>query len=126
MPEPTMPTPAIHVLIPCGGTGSRAGAGAPKQYRLLAGQPMVVHTLAAFAQVRGIDLLLCVVAPDDGIFETLLPATQLVAKKAGLTRGETVLNGLNYLLTQGARLHDWVLVHDAARCLITPAQITQL
>jgi 2-C-methyl-D-erythritol 4-phosphate cytidylyltransferase len=36
------------------------------------------------------------------------------------------LNGLNYLQTQGAAAHDWVLVHDAARCLVTPAQIEAL
>ena len=35
-------------------------------------------------------------------------------------------NGLKALLAQTAKPGDWVLVHDAARCLITPEQITAL
>ena len=41
-------------------------------------------------------------------------------------RADTVAGGLAELLDRGARLDDWVLVHDAARCLITPAQIEAL
>jgi 2-C-methyl-D-erythritol 4-phosphate cytidylyltransferase len=37
-----------------------------------------------------------------------------------------VLNGLSALLEQGALAQDWVLVHDAARCLVTPAQVEAL
>ncbi len=36
------------------------------------------------------------------------------------------MNGLNVLLQRGADPTDWVLVHDAARCLITPALIDTL
>ena len=36
------------------------------------------------------------------------------------------MNGLSQLLADGAEPSDWVLVHDAARCLITPAQIDAL
>jgi 2-C-methyl-D-erythritol 4-phosphate cytidylyltransferase len=44
----------------------------------------------------------------------------------GPTRAASVHNGLQALLKQSAQADDWVLVHDAARCLITPAQITAL
>jgi 2-C-methyl-D-erythritol 4-phosphate cytidylyltransferase len=37
-----------------------------------------------------------------------------------------VANGLAHLAVKGAHADDWVLVHDAARCLITPEQISQL
>ena len=52
-------------LLPCAGTGSRAGAALPKQYQPLAGRPLVLHTLAAFARVPRIERVLVVVAPDD-------------------------------------------------------------
>ena len=55
-----------------------------------------------------------------------LSAQYLIANNGGATRAETVFNGLNYLLEQGAVPQDWVLVHDAARCLISPAQIDAL
>ena len=42
------------MLIPCAGSGSRAGSAGPKQYQPLAGQPLVAHTLAAFAATPGL------------------------------------------------------------------------
>src|SRR5512133_1318697 len=125
---PSDPAPRCWALIPCAGTGSRAAAAGPKQYQVLAGQPMVLHTLAAFAAVPRIARTLVVVAPDDAFIasQTLNDARFLVADCGGSTRAATVLNGLNFLLGQGAARRDWVLVHDAARCLIRPDQIDQL
>jgi 2-C-methyl-D-erythritol 4-phosphate cytidylyltransferase/2-C-methyl-D-erythritol 2,4-cyclodiphosphate synthase len=44
----------------------------------------------------------------------------------GATRADTVKNALKALLDEGCSPNDWVLVHDAARCLITPEQINYL
>ncbi len=120
--------PRCWALIPCAGTGSRAGVAGPKQYQIIAGKPMVMHTLAAFAEVARIDQTLVVVSPDDRFFQTpqALNASFVIASCGGSTRAGSVFNGLNALLDEGAVAHDWVLVHDAARCLITPAQINQL
>lgn len=128
MTDPTAPSvssPRLWALLPCAGTGSRAGAGGPKQYQPLAGQPMVMHTLAAFAAVPRLNGTLVVVAPGDDFFDSS-GATVWVADCGGSTRAASVLNGLNHLLGRGAQAADWVLVHDAARCLVTPAQISQL
>lgn len=121
-------TPRCWALIPCAGTGSRAGAAGPKQYQVLLGQPMVMHTLAAFAEVPRIDQTLVVVSPDDHFFQAprFENTSFLIATCGGSTRAASVFNGLNALLAEGAVRHDWVLVHDAARCLITPEQINQL
>jgi 2-C-methyl-D-erythritol 4-phosphate cytidylyltransferase len=86
---------------------------------------MVMHTLAAFAAVPRLSATLVVVAPDDDFLDSK-DATFLIAGCGGATRAESVFNGLNHLLAQGANAEDWVLVHDAARCLVTPAQIMQL
>ena len=126
--------PKLWVLIPCGGNGSRAESYVPKQYRVIAGKPMVMHTLAAFEQVKrlnvGLSGGLVVIAKDDDYFPGMLNELQntifLIANKSGNTRAKTVFNGLNTLLQQGAAASDWVLVHDAARCLITPDQIKAL
>jgi 2-C-methyl-D-erythritol 4-phosphate cytidylyltransferase len=122
----------IHALIPCGGTGTRAGqaeSGLPKQYRSMAGQAMVSHTLLALSQVPRVAMSLVVIAPNDALFTAyaVLPnAAFSVAACADFTRAATVFHGLNALLEQGAQRLDWVLVHDAARCLTTPAQINSL
>ncbi len=122
-------TPArCFALIPCAGSGSRAlqpGAALPKQYQAVAGQPMVMHTLAAFAGVPAIRDVLVVVAPGDDFFERH-SAPCVVRDSGGASRALSVRAGLHDLFEQGARGHDWVLVHDAARCLVTPAQIERL
>ena len=112
-------------LIPCAGTGSRAGSTGPKQYQLLAGKPMVAHTLTAFARVPRITQTIVVVAAHDNFLESHSTSV-LIADCGGPTRASSVFNGLIYLLQCGAAPDDWVLVHDAARCLITPAQINAL
>jgi 2-C-methyl-D-erythritol 4-phosphate cytidylyltransferase len=123
------PIPRFFALIPCAGIGSRAiatgAAPIPKQYQPVAGQPMVMHTLAAFASVPRITDVLVVVAMGDDFFERQ-SSTCVVSDCGGATRAESVFNGLHDLFEQGAQGHDWVLVHDAARCLITPAQINAL
>jgi 2-C-methyl-D-erythritol 4-phosphate cytidylyltransferase len=117
--------PRYWGLIPCAGSGSRAGSDGPKQYQVLAGQPMVMHTLAAFSGVERITNTVVVVAAGDHFFESRRIAFW-VAACGGMTRASSVFNGLDFLLQQGADPHDWVLVHDAARCLITSAQINAL
>jgi 2-C-methyl-D-erythritol 4-phosphate cytidylyltransferase len=113
-------------LVPCAGNGSRAGTAGPKQYERVAGQPMIWHTLSAFAGVKRIARTLVVVAPTDGFFERNPTTSALVVPCGGATRAQSVANGLRELRRAGAVDHDWVLVHDAARCLITPQLIDRL
>jgi len=124
---PTSP-PRLHALIPCAGSGSRAGTQVPKQYQPVAGRALVVHTLAALARVRRLASILVVVAPGDDFLARLegLPAQVQVADCGGSTRAASVLGGLRELSRRGAADADWVLVHDAARCLITPDLVDRL
>lgn len=98
----------------------------PKQYQLVAGQPMVLHTLAAFAGTAGLAGTLVAVAPSDAFLLDYPVPGCFVVPCGGATRADTVQGGLKALLGQGAAPHDWVLVHDAARCLITPQLIRAL
>ena len=117
--------PCFYVLMPCAGQGARSGSATPKQYQLLAGTPMVLHTLAAFQAVSRVRQVWIVVAPADRFLTLDLPGVHL-ARCGGSSRAETVYNGLKALREGGAADMDWVLVHDAARCLITPQQIEML
>lgn len=123
--------PRFFVLVPCAGAGSRAGGGEPKQYRPIAGRPMVAHTIDAFRALAGrFAGLALVVSADDDRVAAALPgfpgADEHLWRVGGASRAETVANGLAALREAGARVDDWVLVHDAARCLVTPEQIGAL
>ena len=87
---------------------------------------MVEHTLRAFSGVARLEGTLVVLAPDDAAFPLHEGPALWTAACGGETRARSVLNGLQWLLQKAARPGDWVLVHDAARCLITPALINQL
>ncbi|MAB14544.1 2-C-methyl-D-erythritol 4-phosphate cytidylyltransferase, partial [Parvibaculum sp.] len=90
----------IAALIVAAGRGSRAGPGAPKQYRDLAGEPVLRRTLRAFSTHPSIDAVLTVIHADDraafdhavaGLAGLLPPVT------GGDTRQSSVLCGLEAL-----------------------------
>lgn len=119
--------PRCFALVPCAGVGARAGTVGPKQYETLGTRAVVAHTLAALAAVRRLSGTLVVLAPDDTRFEQHAEHDPgWVARVGGATRAESVANGLDRLAALGAQPHDWVLVHDAARCLLRPEWVDQL
>jgi 2-C-methyl-D-erythritol 4-phosphate cytidylyltransferase len=98
---------------------------------------LVSHTLTAFRALgSALAGLWVVVAPDDEGFARACPdftgPQERLVRSGGATRAATVRNGLQAMLrpkdagAAAASATDWVLVHDAARCLITPAQISAL
>lgn len=122
--------PRCFALVPCAGVGERAGVGGPKQYHGVAEQTVIAHTLAALEAVPRLAATLVVLSPDDAVFERHVPGFNgeraWVARVGGASRAHSVANGLDELLVRGAQPHDWVLVHDAARCLIQPEWINRL
>ncbi len=127
---PATPTPRCFALVPCAGSGQRAGTPGPKQYEALAGRSVVAHTLAALAQVPQVVATLVVLSPQDTAFEAHAPGhagpRAWTARCGGASRADSVAAGLPELLARGARPEDWVLVHDAARCLLQPAWVRRL
>jgi len=128
------PDARFFVLIPCAGQGSRAGTAKAKQYQLIDGRPMVKHTVEAFRALAGtFAAVWVVISPSDDDFLDVFPdfnrGNEMLLVGGGATRAASVLNGLKAMVEQqpgGAALSDWVLVHDAARCLVTPEQVKAL
>jgi 2-C-methyl-D-erythritol 4-phosphate cytidylyltransferase len=123
-------TPRCFALVPCAGVGARAGTVLPKQYALLGAQSVVAHTLQALRAVPRLAATLVVLSPDDDQFERHAPGFEgdgaWVERRGGASRALSVLNGLAALRERGVADGDWVLVHDAARCLVQPAWVDRL
>ncbi|HMY38442.1 MAG TPA: 2-C-methyl-D-erythritol 4-phosphate cytidylyltransferase [Marinagarivorans sp.] len=116
--------PRLWALIPAAGTGSRMQAASPKQYLPLAGKTLLEVTLGKFLSRRDLAGLLLVSAADDSRAAALeLP---LLRCSGGASRADSVLAGVEFLLTQGAEGQDYVLVHDAARPCVTTERIDAL
>lgn len=107
-------------VIVAAGRGSRAGGDIPKQWQMLAGRPVLAHTLAAF---RGtVDRLVVVIHPDDRAQALALAADALLVE-GGATRDASVRNALEALAGQGVTR---VLIHDGARPLVATAVIARV
>lgn len=109
----------VAVLIVAAGRGNRAGPGAPKQYRQLAGEPVLRRTLSAFAAHPLISSVMAVIHEDDR--EAYGAASAGLAKlldpcAGGATRQASVRAGLERL---AASPPDYVLIHDGARPLVS-------
>jgi 2-C-methyl-D-erythritol 4-phosphate cytidylyltransferase/2-C-methyl-D-erythritol 2,4-cyclodiphosphate synthase len=108
----------VAAIIVAAGRGTRAGGTVPKQWQLLAGQPVVRHSIRAFAGLA--DQVILVVHPDD-VARAAPMEVQLV--EGGATRDASVRNALIHLAGTGTSR---VLIHDGARPLVSPALITRL
>lgn len=105
-------------IITAAGRGLRAGGDLPKQWQMLAGQPVLAHALAAFA---GMPRVLTVHPDDRALAEALGLDVQIVA--GGATRSASVKNALEALAGQGISK---VLIHDGARPLVSAAVIARV
>lgn len=108
--------PGYAALITAAGRGTRAGDGRPKQWRDLAGRPVLDRALAAFA---GFQRIVLVVHPEDMAEAMARYAGPVTIVTGAETRSASVLAGLQAL--EGQVSH--VLIHDGARPLTGDAVI---
>lgn len=105
------------------------GGDCPKQYLPLAGKPLIWHALKTLAALPAIKQVFVVLAPDDTLWDSFdwgeLAARLTVLRCGGATRAESVTSGL-CAMRECVAVGDWVLVHDAARCCLTPAHVEKL
>lgn len=115
----------VGVVIVAGGGGTRAG-GELKQLRWVAGKPMLLHSLQTFQAREDVAMVVCVLPtqyagdPPPWLFQC--DTDRMLLSVGGKTRAESVANGLEDLPAE-CRV---VLVHDAARPLVTPAMIQRV
>jgi 2-C-methyl-D-erythritol 4-phosphate cytidylyltransferase/2-C-methyl-D-erythritol 2,4-cyclodiphosphate synthase len=116
--------PSVAAVIVAGGRGLRAGGGTPKQYRELAGEPVIRSSLSLFAWHGQIAAVQAVIHPDDrGAYEAAAKGLRLLPPvHGGATRQASVRAGLEALRL---RAPDIVLIHDAARPFCSAEMISR-
>jgi len=116
----------VGVVIVAGGQGTRAGQAELKQFRWIAGKPMLLHSLQAFHARADVAVVVCVIPrayvgdPPPWILQC--DVDRLLVSVGGETRSESVMNGLEDLPPEVR----FVLVHDAARPLVGDAMIDRV
>jgi len=113
----------VGVIVVAAGTGSRTGSTELKQFRWVAGKPMLLHSLQAFHRRPDVAQVVAVLPrsaagdPPPWIFQC--DVDRLLVSVGGRERGDSVWSGLEDLDDEV----EIVVVHDAARPLVTDATI---
>src|SRR5579863_10173683 len=95
----------LAILVVAAGRGSRAGAGIPKQYRRLAGKPLLAHTLSTLLKSAPAALAIVAIHPHDlklyrqalDYLDESARARMLSPVNGGDTRQDSVRLGLEAL-----------------------------
>ncbi|MBN1192635.1 MAG: 2-C-methyl-D-erythritol 4-phosphate cytidylyltransferase [Coriobacteriia bacterium] len=109
-------------IIVAGGSGERAGFDGGKQLLMIAGLPLLAHTISAFELCAAVDEIVVVAHPDRAdeyrrkAVEAIGAGKVSAVVGGGDTRQESVAAGLGAVSGDA----DNILVHDGARPLITP------
>jgi 2-C-methyl-D-erythritol 4-phosphate cytidylyltransferase len=115
-------------IVPAAGVGTRLPGEAPKQYRHLAGRPMLWHAVRAVC-VPPVRSVAVVLSPGDSQFDqydwSAFAGRLQPLFCGGATRRDSVYNGLVALMDE-LDPGDWVLVHDAARPCLPEADLRAL
>lgn len=115
-------------IIPAAGIGSRMHTDRAKQMLELGGIPVLVHTLRRFEDAQAIDQIILVLQPNL-TSEVLTLLSKYTLKKiarvvgGGAERQDSVYQGLQVIRETNAGI---VVVHDAVRPFIRPAEIEQV
>ncbi len=125
--KPVIGSPKTACILLAGGSGSRMGGDVPKQFLMLAGSPVLVHSLLAFQKCRIIDEIVLVAREEDLTYCEILCQEYKITKckkvvAGGKERSESAFHGLEAVSPS----MEYVAIHDAARCLITPKQIIKV
>ncbi|MFN2635921.1 MAG: 2-C-methyl-D-erythritol 4-phosphate cytidylyltransferase [Gemmatimonadaceae bacterium] len=116
----------VGVIIVAAGSGSRAGSKELKQFRWVAGKPMLLHSVQTFQARSDVAMVVCVLPreyvgdPPPWIFQS--EADRLLLSVGGRHRSESVANGLEDMPAEC----EIVVIHDAARPLVSAETVAKV
>lgn len=119
----SQPRNDVGVVIVAAGAGKRTGSDELKQLRWVAGKPMLLHSVQAFQAHPDVAMVVVVLPrnyagdPPPWLFQSDLD--RLLVSTGGRERGDSVRNGIEDLPSDVS----YVVVHDAARPLVTDETI---
>ena len=112
----------VTAVVLGGGAGSRFGSETPKQFFDLAGRPMFHHCLEALSNSPEVDAIVLVLPASGDEFESYEGPKMSAVVSGGATRQDSLSEGLVCIAEEVAV----VLVHDAARPLLTPNLVSKV
>lgn len=111
-------------IILSGGVGTRMGEACPKQYIKVADKPIINYCVKTFCNNPRIDKIVICLADEWRAFveeslKDIVTTQSIIYSKPGRTRQFTIYNALEKLESIGIASDDVVIIHDAARPLVS-------
>jgi 2-C-methyl-D-erythritol 4-phosphate cytidylyltransferase len=107
----------VSAILLAGGIGGRMGMPTPKQFLTLQGKPIALHSLLALQQLKEIQEIIVVCAPE---YRHLFAGCEVTFAPPGAQRQDSVYNGLKIARSE------WICTHDSARPFIGPDLVRAL
>ncbi|WP_296804217.1 2-C-methyl-D-erythritol 4-phosphate cytidylyltransferase [uncultured Methanobrevibacter sp.] len=114
----------IFAAILAGGSGTRLGAGVPKQFFKINNKPLLAYCIEPFLKVDLLDKII-VSSPKQHLNDTnnlineYFDDDRLVVIEGGKTRNDTILNSIDYAIENGADDNSVMVTHDGARIFVS-------
>ena len=108
-----------YAVLVAGGSGTRMGGAVPKQFLLLSGKPVLLHSIEKFLSAfYDIEIILVInpsfIEQAKELLKNLAGSAKITITPGGETRFQSVKNGLSQIKEDAV-----VFVHDAVRCLVS-------
>ena len=112
----------VDVIVPAAGVGKRMSLGYPKQYAKIGSKTVIEHTISALLSSPYVARVIVGINKDDPYYDSLPIASnpRVIKGLGGTERCDTVLNCMDLAST------DYVMVHDAARPLLSACDLKKL
>lgn len=112
-------------IILSGGTGVRLGGSIPKQYIEVHGKPVIQYSIEVFSMMQGVDgMVICLADEWKSYMQGVMSKANITTKpvifsQPGEVRQLTIYNALQTLRQKGVEEDAIVIIHDAARPLVS-------
>lgn len=118
---------SVWAVVPAAGRGTRFGGEVPKQYLQVGGRPLLAYTLDALLAHPAVAGVVVALAADDPWWPGWSDhaGKPVLTCTGGASRAASVLAAMA-ALPKSVRADDFVLVHDAARPNLAPADLDRL
>ena len=118
---------SVWAVVPAAGRGTRFGGEVPKQYLQVGGRPLLAYTLDALLAHPAVAGVVVALAADDPWWPGWSDhaGKPVLTCTGGASRAASVLAAMA-ALPESVRADDFVLVHDAARPNLAPADLDRL
>jgi len=116
----------VYGVVPAAGSGKRFGTALPKQYQLLAGKPVLEHSISRLIASFDLSGFWVALGADDINWDALDPQIRAAVHRVegGTERADSVRLAIDAI--PDATADDWVMVHDAVRPLVSPKLVGEL